>query len=738
MLLRLCAASILATAGSAHAVLLDRGPQDPLLTFPLWYRDQNGLALQECLSKTPSPNPGALSLPMCFALNPDPLGFPGNVGPEVFYSNVTVKLGKAAAAGAGFSTTYLAALEGAYIPGPIPTHGQEVVFARVRILMNVVVAGTYKVAHPYGVEVFPNVQPGPRAVFFTADVPVGVPGNFDLALGGRMGPFPQWDFVDPTFTLDLTNPITRVTESFVGDPNISHTFIGSPFGTNFVRVDGPVGSNLDGLGNDFIQTPLAAVVGQKYLLPIPTPLSIKRATYSIDPARNVLSVDVWAKSAPANQMILTGVGLPSLQMKGDALGNYFGHAEMPAAGALPPASVLVTNMTSTPAASVTAGLFDLVEVPKSTYDTLTSTLTVTATSSDRSAPGPAFTLVAPAPVGGLMTAGAYTSVLPAGAVPPESVTVLSSAGGAATEDVVVLPGLPMNPPLPPVAVADVLAATENTVATLDVTLNDVLVPPATVGSVIIVSAPVNGTAAASPLGGVVTYTPNLNYFGPDSFTYVLVDSTGKYSNLATVTVNVGFIAPAPIATPDDFAMLQNTATPLKSRAYNVLANDLAQPGTVLDPASVLIATAPLHGTVTAGATGSVTYTPALKWVGTDSFTYTMRNTAGLTSAPAKVNAVTFGGPEVVSIVKAIFASARTQWNITGSTNWNGAALLNTTITCYIGKGTTGTLLGSTPVDNTGAWAFAPPSLTTPPPDATKLFTCQSSNGGSVTATVLVN
>ena len=739
-LLRIAAAAaVIATSGSAHAVLLDRGPQDPTLFFPLWYRDLNGLALKECLSTQPSPNPNAGNLPMCFPQNPDPLGFPGNVGPEVFYSDVTAKLGKAGAGGAGFSLTYVGALEGSYIPAGKPVHGTESVFARVRVLANVAVAGTYKVTHPYGVEVFPNVQPGARAIFFTADVPVGPPLNWDLALGGRVGPFAQWDFVDPGFVLDFTNPATGVTESFVGDPNIPHTFTGSPFGTNFIRVDGPVGSNLDGAGNDFIQTPLAAVLGQKWLAPIPTPLSVKRATYSRDPVKNLVTVDVYAKSAPGAQMIVTGNGLPSAQMVGDATGNYFAHIEAPGT-TIPPAAVLVTNMSSTPVNSVTAGVTDLVEVTKATYDTLTNAVAVTAVSSDKAAPptGPAFTLVAP--WGGLMAGGAFSTVLPLGTIAPESVTVQSSAGGVEAEDVVVVPGLPMNPPLPPVAVADTMTVVENTTGSLDLSLNDVVVAPATAGSVMIISAPTSGVATAALTGGVVTYKPNLNYFGPDSFTYVLADSTGKLSNLATVTVNVTFVPSPPTPVNDDFAMIQNGATPLKGRAYNVVANDLAPAGTAIDPASVKVTVPPLHGTAVANLDGTVTYTPALKWVGGDTFAYSIANTAGGVSATsATVTAVTFGGAETLAFIKVIYTVSKTQWNITGSTNWFGPTLLNTKVTCWNGKTVGGgALLGTTGVDTAGKFALVPPSLTTPGPDLTKFITCQSSNGAVVSGAVTVN
>src|SRR5919197_5709097 len=453
-LLRLAAAAtVLVSSGTAHAVLLDHGPQDPILVFPTWYRDLDGLALKQCLSTTPSSNPGAAAGPMCFPWATDPAGFPGNAGAEIFYSNLTALL-----KGPGFLGRYVAALEGTYLPLGVPAHGTETVFARIRVLMNTSVPGTYKVTHPYGVEIFPDVGVGRRALFFTADVPVGAPMDFDTALDGRVGPFPRWDFVEPGFTLDYTNPTTNVTESFVGDPNIDHSFTGSPFGTNYIRIDGPPGSNLDGAGHDFIQSPLAAVVGQKYTAPIPTRLTIKRATYTRDPVRNVISVDVYATSAPGNKMILTGVDLPTVQMKGDATGHYVAHVEMPGA-AIPPASVSVTNMTSNPVNTATAGLSDLVQITSATYDTLTNAVSVAAVSSDKLVPGPALTVLGP--LGGAMVTGAYSTTLAAGVLPPASITVQSGAGGIDTAEVAVLPGLPMNPLVRPVAVADALTPPPN-------------------------------------------------------------------------------------------------------------------------------------------------------------------------------------------------------------------------------------------------------------------------------------
>jgi hypothetical protein len=717
------AATILASAVPAHAVLLDHGPADPTLVFPIWYRDLNGLALKECLSTVASPNPGSLGKPMCFPLNPNPAGFAGNVGPEVFYNGLNL-----AVSGPAFSMKYVGAVEASYIPAGLPVHGTEAVFSRIRFTASVSVAGTYKVTHPFGVDVF-NVKAadlGPRAIFTTIDVPFASPGNFDGVLAGNMGPWVQWDFVDVGFTLTNT-----AGEQFVSDPNFFHTFTGSPFGTNFIRVDGPVGSNLDGVGNDFIQTPLGNVVGQKYLAPIPTPLTIKRATYSRNsPTAGKVGIDVWASSAPGASMILTGAGMPSVKMTGDAAGNYFAHIETPVA-VIPPTTVQVTNTTSVPVNSATAPLVDLVTINTATFDTFTRSLSVTAGSSDLLAPGPALDVVGP--LGGPMTAGAYSTTLLAGVLPPTAVSVISGAGGKDTQSVAVLPNNAAFT-VSPIAVADVVTTNENTAININATANDAVIAPA---SVIVINPPASGTAtpvAATP--GVITYTPANGFFGVDTFQYVEIDATGAVSNLATVTVNVVFVAVGPTANPDDFAMLQNKATPLLGRTINVLANDVAAAGTTINAASVKITTLPLHGTAVANADGTVTYTPVLNYNGADSYQYTVANSVGVPSTPALVNIVVEGGAETLSISKATFKVSTSKWTIVGSTNWFGPTLLHTTASCWVGSTVGGgAFIGTAPIDTTGKFQLVPPTLTDPPPDATNIFTCQTSNGAKVSAVV---
>ncbi len=65
-------------------------------------------------------------------------------------------------------------------------------------------------------------------------------------------------------------------------------------------------------------------------------------------------------------------------------------------------------------------------------------------------------------------------------------------------------------------------------------------------------------------------------------------------------------------------------------AVDVLRNDT---GSDLTAA---VATAPAHGTVVRNDDGTLAYTPARDWSGTDTFTYTVTDGAGRTSKPATV------------------------------------------------------------------------------------------------------
>ena len=62
------------------------------------------------------------------------------------------------------------------------------------------------------------------------------------------------------------------------------------------------------------------------------------------------------------------------------------------------------------------------------------------------------------------------------------------------------------------------------------------------------TSPINGTITNQNFAtGEVTYTPNLNYTGADSFTYTIKDDSSSESNIATVSINVTVDNDPPVA-----------------------------------------------------------------------------------------------------------------------------------------------------------------------------------------------
>src|SRR5207244_2651758 len=129
----------------------------------------------------------------------------------------------------------------------------------------------------------------------------------------------------------------------------------------------------------------------------------------------------------------------------------------------------------------------------------------------------------------------------------------------------------------------------------------------------VVASPAHGTLSGSAPD--VTYTPNADYNGADSFTFKANDGTVD-SNIATVSIAVKAVDDAPVAAGGSYVTNEDTA--LTVAAPGVLGNDTDIDSTTIT--AVLVA-GPSHGTLTLNANGSLTYTPAANYNGPDSFTY---------------------------------------------------------------------------------------------------------------------
>jgi VCBS repeat-containing protein len=130
--------------------------------------------------------------------------------------------------------------------------------------------------------------------------------------------------------------------------------------------------------------------------------------------------------------------------------------------------------------------------------------------------------------------------------------------------------------------------------------------------------------------GSFTYTPALNYNGPDSFTYRASDGSAQ-SNLATVTLTINAVNDAPAADNDAYSVNEDGTLTVPAGA-GVLDGDTDAEGS---PLTAALVDDVQHGTLSLAGDGSFTYTPAANYNGTDTFTY-RANDGALNSTPATV------------------------------------------------------------------------------------------------------
>jgi large repetitive protein len=182
---------------------------------------------------------------------------------------------------------------------------------------------------------------------------------------------------------------------------------------------------------------------------------------------------------------------------------------------------------------------------------------------------------------------------------------------------VVLDVLPVNDP--PIARNDTVWTLEDTPLNIAVLANDTD-PDAGLdpGSLSLLLPAQHGSLSADPISGLVTYTPDLDYSGPDSFRYRICDTGFPLPALcddAWVFIWVEEENDPVSALNDTLDLLEDTPT-----ALNVLLND-SDPEDRIDPASLVVLVAPQHGSSEVLAGGLLRYSPELNYYGPDSLQY---------------------------------------------------------------------------------------------------------------------
>ncbi|WP_291059507.1 Ig-like domain-containing protein, partial [Hyphomonas sp.] len=190
---------------------------------------------------------------------------------------------------------------------------------------------------------------------------------------------------------------------------------------------------------------------------------------------------------------------------------------------------------------------------------------------------------------------------------------------------------------PPVAVGDATSTNSNTAKSLDPRTND-SDPESGALTIVSVTTPSSGTAVVTGGGTGVTYTPAANFIGTATFNYTIRDPENA---TATATVTVAVNNQGPVAANDTTSTNSNTAKSLDPRT-----NDSDPEGGAL---TIVSLTTPSSGSavVTGGGTG-VTYTPAANFIGTATFSYTVRDPQNATATATVTVTVNNQGPVAVN------------------------------------------------------------------------------------------
>ena len=612
-------------------------------------------------------------------------------------------------------------------------------------------------------------------------LPSATPGGLEMPALTALNPTPDTDPAHFGGVFGPT-PYPGTGKAYIADPAREGPVTGSPLGTNFVRIVGPPGAFGDVNGTGTIETSNFTLVGRVFQGTIGSQVTVDRASYAQPVASSPTGkkVDVFATAFPARAARLPGQTQPAavapvLQFYGapcqvDTAGDliappggtpspmsspgltvppqnapasiYWGQSQPVAI----PAGVCVEHTNAVGGAAVySANVTDEVTITEARYDPAgNGTLSVRATSSDQ-------ILVPQLFVAGFTpdeidpTTGQF--VLTPLAAPPAKVRVLSLMGGFNEAQVSTNVGTGNTGNIP-VAVNDSAIVFEDCSTTpaascasplvftpwTNDTVNGSPIVASNGPTVAIVQAATRGTATAT--GGTVTYTPNPNANGPDSFTY-RVTVNGQVSNIASVAVTITAVNDAPTAVADAAVAVAGVQTQI-----NVLANDTDPDGAANlagGSAAALIVTGNAALGITPGAVivnGLVTFTPAPGTTGSQTFTYQARDANGLVSPNTATVTVTVAGSETVTIQLAEFRTTNREWRVSGVVTPTTSGTVTIT---YANGPNAGFVVGTAPI-TAGTWSFRQSLVTgvrDPRTGQASQILATGPAGGTTTATIQI-
>ncbi len=187
----------------------------------------------------------------------------------------------------------------------------------------------------------------------------------------------------------------------------------------------------------------------------------------------------------------------------------------------------------------------------------------------------------------------------------------------------------------PVAVADSVAAAEDAPVVIAPLANDTDADGDT-PTLIAFSAAAHGVLADNG-DNTLTYTPDPDFNGTDSFGYTIHDGRGGTAE-GTVTITVAAVNDAP--TPADDVFQAFIDTPLTINVAELLANDADPEGDALSLAGF---DQPAHGVVVDNGDGTLSYTPESGFQGGDGFVYRVSDGQDIAAANVAIGVTPAAG-----------------------------------------------------------------------------------------------
>ncbi len=162
----------------------------------------------------------------------------------------------------------------------------------------------------------------------------------------------------------------------------------------------------------------------------------------------------------------------------------------------------------------------------------------------------------------------------------------------------------ITPNNPPVADLQSVTTAEDTPVVINLTGSD---PDGDTLNYTVIKEPTHGQLSGTAPN--LTYTPNANFNGPDSFTFKVNDGTVD-SFVATASITVTTVNDAPTATANKTKIQEDTPGPVTLSGSDPDGDTL----------TYIIVTNPSHGSLS-GTSPDLIYTPDINYNGTDSFTF---------------------------------------------------------------------------------------------------------------------